>query len=137
MAGCFSRIFRPKGGGAESGVTLFGLVSTSPSDRSTINLFANGGVVVANMVPGRPDDKFGVSVLYARFSDRLRNFQQDQIAFGTPAIVQDYETNLELNYVFQIVNCWTAQPFATYVWHPNGDATKNALVTGLRTIIRY
>jgi hypothetical protein len=37
----------------------------------------------------------------------------------------------------QIVPGWTVQPVLTRVWHPNGDASRNALVTGARSVWRY
>ena len=45
-------------------------------------------------------------------------------------VVRDYETNLELTYVAQIVPGWTVQPVLTHIWHPSGDDRRNALVTG-------
>jgi porin len=75
--------------------------------------------------------------MYARFSDRLRQYDQDLIDFGTPGYVRDYEMNLEVNYLWQITNGWTVQPVVTYVWHPGGEPGKHALVTGVRSIWRY
>jgi porin len=132
------QVYRPAGGEADSGVSLFGRISASPSDRNLISFFVDGGVVFAGMVPGRPDDRFGASVMYSRFSDSVRAFDRDTLNFtGLPGVVRDYETNLELTYVAQIVPGWTVQPLVTYVWHPDGDADRNALVTGLRSIWRY
>ena len=67
----------------------------------------------------------------------VRAFDRDQIAAGTPAVVQDYEANLELTYQAQIVAGWTVQPVLTYVWHPNGDRSRNATVAGARSVWRY
>lgn len=131
------QIYRPKGGAAEDGVTLFSRIAFSPTDRSPISFYMDGGIVFDKMIAARPNDKFGVSMMYARFSDRLRQYDQDQINFGTPGYVQDYEMNLEINYLWQIVNGWTIQPIVTYVWHPNGEPGKHALVTGMRSIWRY
>ncbi len=131
------QIYRPKGGGAEDGITLFSRIAFSPTDRSPISFYMDGGIVFDKMLPNRPNDKFGVSMMYARFSDRLRQYDQDQINFGTPTYVQDYEMNLEINYLWQIVNGWTIQPVVTYVWRPNGEPGKHALVTGMRSIWRY
>ncbi|MCC7347193.1 MAG: carbohydrate porin [Variibacter sp.] len=132
------QVYRPAGGDAESGIALFGRASFSPSDRNLISLYADGGIVFSGMIPGRPDDKFGASVIYARYSDSVRAFDRDQIAFsGLPGVVRDFETNLELTYMAQIIPGWTVQPVLTYIWHPGGDATRNAMVTGVRSIWRY
>jgi porin len=89
-------------------------------------------------VPNRPDDKFGASLMYARFSDRARAFDRDMIAFtGVPGVIRDYEMDLELTYSAQIVPGWTVQPELQFVWHPNGDASRNAIVAGARSLWRY
>ena len=86
----------------------------------------------------RPDDKFGASFIYARFSDSVRAFDRDRIVFtGMPGVVRDYEANLELTYQAQIIPGWTVQPVLTRIWHPSGDASRDALVTGVRSIWRY
>jgi porin len=132
------QIYRPKGGDAQSGITLFSRMSISPSDRNLIDRYIDGGVVFAGLVPQRPDDKFGASVIYARFSNSVRAFERDQLLFsGVPGVVRDFEANLELTYQAQIVPGWLVQPVLTFIWHPDGDATKNALVTGVRSIWRY
>jgi anaerobic ribonucleoside-triphosphate reductase len=55
------QLWRPKGGAWDDGISLFGRISASPSDRSPIDLYVDGGIVFAGLVPGRPDDKFGAS----------------------------------------------------------------------------
>ncbi|MFZ1895533.1 MAG: carbohydrate porin [Rhodoplanes sp.] len=133
------QLYRPHGGDARSGITLFGLASGSPQDRSLINFWFQTGLVFAGMIPNRPDDKFGAIFEYSRYSNSVRAFEQDQIAFtGIPEVIQDYEANLELNYLFQIVPGWTLQPVLTYVWHPDGGASAvDALVIGARSIWHY
>jgi porin len=132
------QIYRPKGGDAESGVSVFTRISVSPSDRNLIDFYVDGGIVFAGMIPGRPDDKFGASMIYARYSDSVRAFDRNQIAFtGVPGVIQDFEANLELTYMAQIIPGWTVQPVWTYVWHPSGDASRNAMVTGVRSLWRF
>jgi porin len=132
------QIYRPRGGEADSGVSLFSRLSVSPSDRSLIDFFVDGGIVFAGMIPSRPDDRFGASFIYARFSDAVRDFDRDRINFtGLPGVVRDYEANLEMSYVVQIIPGWTVQPMLTFVWHPNGDASRDATITGLRSIWHY
>jgi porin len=133
------QLYRPQGGDARSGITLFGLASGSPQDRNLINFWFQTGLVFAGMIPNRPQDKFGALLEYSRFSNSVRAFERDEIAFtGIPEVIQDYEANLELNYLFQIVPGWTLQPVLTYVWHPDGGASAvDALVIGARSIWHY
>ncbi len=132
------QLYRLPGGNAQSGVSVFGRASFSPSDRSTIDRYVDGGFVVAGMIPGRPDDRFGASAIYAKYSENVRGFDRDTAAFSNAAMtIRDYETNLELTYMAQIVPGWTVQPNLQYVWHPSGDWTKNAVIVGLRSLWRY
>jgi Carbohydrate-selective porin, OprB family len=53
-------------------------------------------------------------------------------------LIQDFEANLELTYLAQVVPGWTVQPVLTYVWHPDGGASSaNALVIGVRSIWHF
>ena len=132
------QLYRPKGDGPQSGISVYSRASLSPSDRNLINAYIDGGIVFAGLIPKRPDDKFGVGVVYARFSDSIRAFDRDTVAFtGVPGPVRDYETNLELTYVAEIVPGWLVQPNLQFIWHPNGDATRNATVVGARSLWRY
>ena len=132
------QLWRPAGGAPDSGITVYSRMSASPSDRNLINAYIDGGVTFAGLVPGRPDDKFGASAIYARFSDAVRDFDRDTIAFtGVPGPIRDYEANLELNYLAQIVPGWYIQPNVQRIWHPNGDKSRNAVVTGVRSLWRF
>ena len=133
------QLYRPQGGDARSGITLFGLASGSPQDRNLINFWFQTGIGFAGIIPSRPEDKVGAILEYSRYSNSVRAFEQDQIAFtGIPEVIQDYEANLELNYLYQIVPGWTVQPVLTYVWHPNGgESAVDALVIGARSIWHY
>lgn len=132
------QLYRPKDGDSQSGISVYGRVSISPSDRNLIDRYVDGGIVFGGMIPSRPDDRFGAAVIYARFSDSIRAFDQDGMLFGTGlGPVRRNETNLELTYVAQIVPGWLVQPNLQFVWHPSGDATKNATVVGLRSTWQY
>jgi porin len=138
------QLYRPKGGAADSGVSLFSRISASPSDRNPIDFYADGGIIFSGMVPGRPDDKFGASVMYAQYSNAARAFDRDLTAFtGAPGVVRDFEANLEVNYTYQVIPGWTVQPVFTYVWHPSGEAARspetahNATVIGFRSMWQY
>ena len=134
------QLYRPKGGDGDSGISLFSRASLNPSDRNLVNFYIDGGIVFSGLVPKRPDDRFGASIIYARFSDSVRGFDQDQINLGnlvTPP--RDYETNLEFTYAAQIVPGWIVQPVYTVIWHPSGTNIRypDAHVAGVRSIIRF
>jgi len=134
------QLYRPKGGDGDSGISIFNRSSISPSDRNLVNLEIDSGIVFAGMIPQRPHDNFGASVIYSRFSDSVRGFDQDRINFGTLSTPpRDYELNLELTYVAQIVSGWTVQPVYTSIWHPSGTGIRypDAQVVGVRSIVRY
>jgi porin len=132
------QLYRPRGGDAQSGISVFSRVSFSPSDRNLVNAYVDGGIVFSGMIAQRPNDKFGASIIYARFSDSIRGFDRDTVAFtGVPGVIRDYEANLELTYVAQIVPGWTLQPNLQFIWHPSGDVGLNATVVGARSIWRY
>jgi porin len=132
------QLYRPRGGDSESGISVFSRVSFSPSDRNFVNFFIDGGIVFGGLVPGRPEDRFGASIIYSRFSDAVRAFSRDTVVFtGVPGPIRDFEANLELTYVAQVIPGWTVQPDLQFIWHPLGDASRNATVFGGRSIWRY
>lgn len=132
------QIWRLPGGDAESGVSVFVRFSFSPSDRSLIDRYIDGGIVAAGLVPGRPHDRFGVSAIHAKYSDSVVTFDRDTAMLAAePVTIRDYETNLEVTYAAQIVPGWTVHPTLQFVWHPSGDWTRNAIVIGARSRIRY
>jgi porin len=133
------QLYRPQGGDADSGITVFGLASGAPQDRNMINFWFQTGLVFAGMIPKRPDDKVGAVFEYARYSNGVRSNEFNEAFFsGVPQLIQDFEANLELSYLAQIVPGWTVQPVMTYVWHPNGGlSASNALVIGIRSILQY
>ena len=134
------QLYRPRGGDAASGISVYTRASLSPSDRNLVDAYIDGGIVFNNLVPKRPHDKFGAAIVYARFSDSLRAFDRDQVNFGNLATPpRDYEANLEITYVAQVMPGWTVQPVYTYIWHPSGAGIRypDAQVAGVRSIIKF
>lgn len=132
------QLWRPPGGDAQSGVSVFARVSVAPRDRSTIGVYADGGIVFANLVPGRPNDRFGASLIVARYSDAVRRFDRDLARLaGAPVPRRDVEANLELTYLAEIRPGFDLQPVVTHIWNPSETPGRNALVVGLRTRILY
>src|SRR5215204_4397415 len=62
------QIYRPKVGDDQTGIFVFGRASFSPSDQNLVSAHVDGGLLFSGMIPGRPEDKFGASIIYARFS---------------------------------------------------------------------
>lgn len=141
------QIYRPEGGGPDSGVGIFSRISASPSDRSLVNFFLDSGIVFSGMIPGRPDDRFGASFIYANISDQARGIDRDTIFYsGIEQPVRNYEMTIELSYQAQIVPGWTLQPTFQYVIHPGGHISdpdtpgrsiRNGAIFGLRTTVAY
>ena len=134
------QLYRPRGSDGDHGISVFVRSAYSPSDRNLVNLEIDGGIVFAGIIPMRPEDSFGPSIIYSRFAGPVRAFDQDRIALNeltTPP--RDYEANLELTYVAQIVPGWTVQPDYQYVWHPSGTGIRypNAQILGVRTIVKF
>jgi porin len=131
------QFYRPKGGDALSGISMFSRISASPSDRNLVDFFADGGLVFAGLIPSRPNDRFGASFMYSRFSNAVRAYDLDnQILTGAEDPIREYEAGIEITYAAQIVTGWTVQPVFTYVWRPSG-ILPNAVVTGARSIWRF
>jgi porin len=131
------QFYRPKGGDALSGISMFGRISASPSDRNLVDFFADGGLVFAGLIPSRPEDRFGASFMYARFSNAVRAYDLDnQIFNGAEDPIRKYEAGVEITYAAQIVTGWTVQPVFSYVWRPSG-VLPNAAVTGVRSIWKF
>jgi porin len=141
------QIYRPAGGGADSGISVFSRISASPSSRSLVNFFLDSGVVFAGMIPARPHDKFGASFILANISNHARGFDRDMVAFsGLETPVRNYEMTIELSYQAQIKPGWNVQPLFQYIIHPGGGIAhpetpdrpiRNGALFGLRSAIAY
>lgn len=132
------QIYRPPGAAKDDGVSVYARVSASPSDRSAIDFYVDGGVVVSGLVPHRHDDKFGLGFIYSHYSDLRGELTSTQgMLTGPPVFPQDFEANVELSYLYQVIAGWTLQPDLQYVWHPSGQPDIHAVVVGIRTALRY
>jgi porin len=143
------QLYRPTGGGPDSGIALFSRAGISAPDRNPTEFYWDGGIVFTGMLPRRPDDKFAATFLYTRMSRDAAALDQDMIIYtGMPQPIRDYELNLALVYHAQIVPGWTLQPAFHYVIHPGGHipdpnatvpgaAIKDAAVFALRSVITY
>lgn len=132
----------------DAGVGVFGRVSLSPSDRNLIDLYADAGVSISGLVPGRPFDTFGGAVAYARISGPATALDRDAVRFSGQAYpIRSSEIALEATYQARIVPGWVLQPTVQYIVRPGGGIPDpfapgsvrigDALVLGLRTTIHY
>lgn len=132
------QLWRPEGGDALSGVSVFGRVSVAPSDRSEIGFFADAGLVLANLVPGRPKDRFGISATHARYAQGVRRHDSNFARLNPDAPGRrSSETNLEVTYLTEMIPGFDLQPVISHIWNPSERPGRNALVVGLRTRILY
>jgi porin len=133
----------------DRGIGIFARVSSSPSDRNLISLYADGGVELIGLNDGRPHDKFGVAAGYARVSSRARALDGDyQQLFGPNWPVRSFESLITTVYQYEVRAGFTLQPNFQYIVHPGGGATgfnspfpgkvlKDAAVFGLRTVLKF
>ncbi len=133
------QLYRPAGGDASSGVVVFTRISASPSNRNLVEFYFEGGTIVTGLIPGRPDDKLGVSVIYAQISDAARALAEDAARIdGTRNPLHSYEATFELSYQAQLRDGWILQPLFQYVRNPAGvPGTPDATVVGVRSVITY
>jgi porin len=143
------QIYRPVGGGPDSGVAIFSRVAASAPDRNLAEFYLDGGIVFSGMAPQRPDDKFGATFIYTQISRDAAALDRDTAFFtGIPQPIRDYELTMALAYQAQIIPGWTLQPEFHYVMHPGGHvadpnsavagaAIKDAAVFALRTTVKY
>ena len=141
------QIYRPKGGDAQSGISVFSRISGTPSDRNLVDFFLDAGIVFSGMLPGRPDDRFGASFTYAHISHWAQALDRDTIAFtGIGQPCRDFELTIELSYLAQVRPGWTLQPLVQYIVHPGGhvpdphfpsSAVKSGALIGLRSTVIY
>jgi porin len=141
------QIYRPEGGDAASGIALFGRISGTPSDRNLVDFFLDAGIVLSGLLPGRPEDKLGASLICAHMSERARAFDRDVVDLtGVRQPLRDFELTIELSYQAQVKPGWTVQPVVEYIVHPGGhvpdpispgSAVKSGALIGVRSAIAY
>ena len=141
------QLYRPPGADANTGVLLFARAAWSPPDRNLVDFYMDAGIIFAGLVPSRPADAFGASILYAHVSKHARELDRDTRFFtGVPIPLRDYELSFDFSYSATIVPGWTVQPNLQLVFHPGGhvvaggasvEPIRNAVVVGVRSTMRY
>ncbi len=120
-------------------IDLFFRGGNALGDRSVFSCYCDGGVTCSGLVPGRPNDLFGVATAYGKIGSGLSSFGEDENNFrDTDVPVPDFEQNIELTYFVQLKTWWTVQPDLQVLLHPGGSAAlPNAVVLGCRTVINF
>ena len=144
------QIYRPEGGGPDSGIGVFSRISKAlPSNRNLIDFYIDGGIIFSGMIPQRPEDKFGATFIYAHISKKARQLDQDSgFLAGINRPLRSAELTAEISYQAQIIPGWILQPVVQYIHRPGGgdphpaDPTqttriKDAKLIGLRSIARW
>lgn len=142
-------IYHVPGAEDDKGIGVFTRISGSPADRNLISFYIDAGVNFTGIIPGRPDDAFGVAAAYARISPNAALLDQETNFFNnTFAPIRNYEAVIEATYQAQIMTGWSIQPNFQYIFHPGGNipnpndpagvnAIHNAAVVGLRSTIKF
>jgi porin len=135
------QVWRAPGADPAAGIGVFARVIAGRPDRNAISFYVDGGIVASGLVPGRPDDTFGIAAAYADFSPRLAD--ADRAADSSGAIHR-FEGIIEATYKAQVVPGFTVQPTLQYVIRPGGGPPEdggaripNATVFGVTSIITF
>ncbi len=95
---------------------------------NTVSTYAGGGFVVTGLIPGRPEDKLGLAVGYARTGAPYRQFI---VASGDQSARA--ETILELSYRAELASWIAVQPDFQAIIRPGfGAGAQTGYVAGLR-----
>jgi porin len=138
------QIWRPPTGEANKGVGVFARASASPADRSLIDLYFDGGIVFAGLIPGRPEDVVSFGAAYARFSDRARQLDADAAMLAGAGLIRDFEAAFEADYQIQVLPGLQIDLDLQRIVHPGGNIAgsggeriPDATVVTLHTLIKY
>jgi porin len=133
----------------DRGIGVFGRLSSSPTDSSLIDLYADAGVEFIGLSEARPTDKFGIAAGYAHVSRRAQALDTDfRGLMGLSWPRRSFEGLFTAVYQYELREGWTMQPNVQYILHPGGGATdplganpgrllRNAIVLGVRTTLKF
>jgi porin len=127
----------PRGG---RGLGVFGSVLVSPDESvSTLPYFFTAGVAARGLLASRPDDAFGLAVVYGRFSEELRDAERAAPLSNVAVGPQGDETAIELTCRGYVGRGGVfLQPDLQYIVHPYGSGRiSNAVVLGCQVGINF
>jgi porin len=129
------------------GVAAFLRLAGVPDDRNLVSFYADAGLNLTGILPGRPADVLGLALAVAKIGGGAQHLDEDLRRFsGLDTPIRDAETTLELTYRWQVAPWWTLQPDLQYIHHPGGNvpppgepvrAVANATVIGMRSAILF
>jgi len=141
LYGLFDQVLVRFGGpGSNRGFGVTGSVLVSPDQSiSLMPFFASGGMVVRGIVPSRPTDVGGITIVYGHFSDDLQDSQRRARESGSGVGIQRYEMALELTYRFRFhQDALFFQPDLQYIIRPGGTGRiPDAFVAGFQVGINF
>lgn len=134
-------IYRKPGDDPKKGIGGWLRLAGAPADRNYVDFYADGGINLMGMTPGRPDDVAGFGFGIAKITSAAAAADVLAASAIGPMPVRTAEIDLEATYQFQVVPGFVLQPDIQYVIRPGGgvldpstlaSAIRNALVIGLR-----
>ena len=142
------QIYRPPGADPEKGVGVFVRAIGAPSDRNVVDLYFDVGASAFGLVPGRPDDLFGVAAAFVRVSPWAAAADADaNLANGGAGPIRSFEAVIEATYQARIIPGVSLQPTLQYVLNPGGGIAnplatasarvRSAIVFGVTTAVRF
>lgn len=108
--------------------TAFLRAGASEGETTSFSGGWQAGVLVARVMPGRPDSAFSFGVNQALISE---GYRQNQIDGGVP--MAESEVQVEITYSDKLLPFLTIQPDLQWVRNPGGDRSiDDALIAGVR-----
>ena len=106
----------------------FARIGFADAELNGVSHYEGAGLVLQGPISGRPDDRFGIALARASFSDDAREVDG----------LESYELAVEANYELPLTDWLTLQPNVQRIFNPGGDASlDDAWVVGTRFIISY
>ncbi|MFA5255431.1 MAG: carbohydrate porin [Candidatus Omnitrophota bacterium] len=120
-------IYREKGT-KDQGLTPLAVATIGPDNMNKFPFFLMGGLVYKGLVPKRDDDVTGFEIVYAKYSDKIKESQQ-----SVGSNPQKYEMMFEFTHKIMITKWMYMQPDLQYIIQPGGTGDiDDALVLGFQ-----
>jgi len=120
-------IFREEGT-KDQGLTPLAVATIGPDNMNKFPFFLMGGLVYKGLVPTRDDDVTGFEVVYAKYSEKIK---ESQASVGSAQ--QKYEMVFEFTHKVSITKWMYMQPDIQYIVSPGGTGNiDDALVLGFQ-----
>ena len=140
-------VWRQEGRQDASTIGIFGRAMIAPGDRNAVDLFADGGMALTGLLPGRKSDIIDAGLGYARISPSRRGLATDTRRYtGGPYPIPTAETFIELGYRIEVAPWWHVQPDFQYIFNPGGGIPDegpqhrkipNAAVFGVKSEVKF